>query len=67
MCFVDATYGNKPTKRISTTGFSFTFSGGVVVYRSKIQSINVLSYTEAEPIAAVTDSKTDRLLRFMLW
>ena len=67
VCFLDDAYVNDPTKRRSTTVFDFTFPRAAVVYRSKNQSINVLSYTEAEPIAAVTDAKTDRFLRSMLW
>ena len=66
MCFVGAAYGNEPAKRISTTGFDFTFSGGAVVYRSKTKTINALSSTEAELIAAITAAKTDRFLRSML-
>ena len=35
-------------------------------HRSKTQSINALSYTESDIIAAVTASKTDRFLRYFL-
>ena len=66
MCFVDAAYGNEPTKRRSTTGFAFTFSGDEVVYRSKTQSINALSSAVAELIVDVTAAKTDRFLISML-
>ena len=66
MCFVDAAYRNDNTKRRSTTGFSFKFSGGTVFNRSKTQSINALKSTEADLIAAVTDAKTARLLRSIL-
>ena len=65
--FVDTEYRNEPTKRISTTGLAFTFSGGEVVYRSKPKSINALSPTEAEIIDSVTDANTAMLLRSMLW
>ena len=67
MCFVDAADRNDPTKSRSTTRFYFTFSGGAVVFRSKNKSINALSCTEAELIAAVTTAKTDRFLRYMIW
>ena len=66
MCFVGVAYVNEPTKRRSTTVFYFTFYEGAAVYRSKTRSINELSTTEAELIAAVTASKTARLLRYML-
>ena len=45
VCFVGTAYGHEPAKRISTTRFDFTFSGGAVVYRSKAKTINVLSST----------------------
>ena len=67
MYFVYTLYGNEPTKRISTTVFNFTFSGGVVVYRSKTQSINVLSSKEADLIDAVTSTKTARFMNYILW
>jgi hypothetical protein len=66
ICFVDAAYANDPTKRRSTTGYAFTYSGGAIVYRSKSQSITALSSTEAELIAAVTAAKTARFLRSVL-
>ena len=44
----------------------FYISGGAVVYRSKTKTINSLSFTEAEIIAAVTAAKTARFYRFML-
>ena len=57
MCFMEAAYVNGPTKSESTIGFPFTFSGGVVLYSSKSQSINVFSSTEEDLIADVTDAK----------
>jgi len=66
ICFVDAAYANDKTKRRSTTGFAFTYSGGAIVYRSKAQSITALSSTEAELIAAVTAAKTARFIRAVL-
>ena len=66
ICFVDAAYGNNPTKRRSTTGFALTYSGGAIVYKSKAQSITALSSTEAELIAAVTAAKTVRFIRSVL-
>ena len=66
ICFVDAAYGNDKTKRRSTTGYAFTYSGGAIVYRSKAQSVTALSSTEAELIAAVTAAKTARFIRAVL-
>ena len=37
-----------------------------MVYWSKAQSINALSSTESELIAAVTDANTDKFLRSMI-
>ena len=48
---------------LPNTGFAFKFSGGAVFYRYNTQSINALSSTESELMDAVTDTKTDRLLR----
>ena len=67
MCLVDASYVNEPTKRISTTVFDFIFSGSAVVYRSKTQLINTLSYTEIDIVSAVTDSNIDGLFWSMIW
>jgi hypothetical protein len=64
--YVDAAYGNDPKKRRSTTGYTFTYSGGVMVYRSKAQSIEALSSTEADLIAAVTATKTTRYIRCVI-
>ena len=44
----------------------FTYSGGVVVYQSKTQSLAALSSTEAEFIAAVTAAKTAKYIRLVL-
>ena len=64
--FVDAAYANDLTKRRSTTGYAFTYSGGAIVYRSKTQSLTALSSTEAEFIAAVTAAKTAKYIRSIL-
>ena len=45
MAFVDAAYANDQHKQRSTTGFVFTYCGGAIVYRSKTQSITVISST----------------------
>ena len=66
LCYVDAAYGNHPSKRRSITGFALTYSGGAIVYHSKSQSITAMSSTEAEPIAAVTAAKTVKYIRAVL-
>ena len=66
MCYVDAAYVTEPTKRRFTTGFDYIFSVGAVVYRSKTQSINALSSTEAYLIDVVTYVKTDIFLSYVL-
>ena len=49
--FVDAAHANDLAKQRSTTGHTFTHSGGAVVCRSKTQSLTALSLTAAEFIA----------------
>ena len=66
ICFVDAAYGNNPTKRRSTTGYAVTYGGGTILYQSKAQSITALSSTEAELIAAVTAAKNIKYMRSIL-
>jgi hypothetical protein len=65
-CFVDAAHGNDLSKRRSTTGLVFTYCGGVVLYRSKTQTLTADSSTEYEFIAAVTAAKLARYLRSVL-
>ena len=64
--FVDAAYANDLTKQRSTTGYIFTYSRGVVVYRSKTQSLTALCSMEAEFITAVTAAKTAKYIRLVL-
>ena len=64
--FVDATYGNEATKRQSTTGYAFTYSGGAVVYQSKLQLITAISSTKAEFIDATTAAKTPKYIQMVL-
>ena len=64
--FVNASYGNDPRKRRSTTGFVFTYCGGAIVYQSKTQSSTAISFTEAEFLAAVLCAKIALYLRSIL-
>ena len=63
---MDAAYANYLSKRRSTTGYVFTYSGGAVVYQSKTQSLTALSSIKAEFIAAVTAAKTAKYIRSVL-
>ena len=47
--------------------FVFTYCGGVIVYRSKTQSVTAISSTEAEFIAAVSCAKITLYLRLILY
>ena len=67
MGFIDAEYRNDSTKSRPTTGITFTFSVGAVVYRSKTQPTNAMSSTDADIIDDLNDTKTDRLFSYMLW
>jgi hypothetical protein len=58
--FVDAAYANDKRNRRSTTGYSFTFAGGVIACRSKTQSITATSFTEAEFFAAALTANAAR-------
>ena len=64
--FVDTAYANDLVKQRSTMGYIFTYSGDLVVYRSKTQSLTTLSSTEAEFIIAVTAAKTAKYIRLVL-
>ena len=55
--FTDAAFWNDLTRRRSTTGIVFIYCCGVIVYRSKTQTLTAGSSTEAECIAAVTATK----------
>ena len=66
VCFVDAAYGNNPTKRRSTTGYAMTYCGGAILYQSKAQSVTALSSTEAKLIAAVTAAKNIKYIQSIL-
>ena len=59
--FTDADMAGDLDGRKSTSGFLFTFAGGVVSWQSKLQKCVVLSTTEAEYIAATEAAKE------MLW
>lgn len=49
--YCDSDYANELESRRSTTGFIFGFAGGVISWRSKLQSTVALSSTEAEFMA----------------
>ena len=59
--FTDADMAGDLDGRRSTSGFLFTFAGGVVSWQSKLQKCVALSTTKAEYIAATETTKE------MLW
>ena len=65
--YVDTIHSNELNKRISTTGYVFTFCGGSIVFKSKTQSLTTGSSTEAEFIVAHSTSKAARYLLFLLF
>ena len=64
--FVDAAHANDPKTMRSVTGFGFSFAGGVVAYKTKLQPTVATSSTESEFIAAVLAAKTGKYLRSVL-
>ena len=59
--YLDANWAGDLDGRKSTSGYSFTFAGGVVSWQSRLQKCVVLSTTEVEYIAANEAGKE------MLW
>ena len=55
--YVDSDYAGDLNNRRSTTGYVFTISGGLVCWKSTIQSIVALSTTEAEYMTIVEAAK----------
>jgi hypothetical protein len=53
----DADWGGDRSSRKSTTGFVFSFAGGAVSWRSKLQSCVAMSTMEAEYMAASAAAK----------
>ena len=66
ICFVNSVHTNNLCKCCSNTGLVFTFCGGAIVYKSKMQSLIGGSSTKAEFIAAHTAAKNARYLRMVL-
>ena len=46
--YVDASFGNDPDRRRSTTGWSIFLAGGVITWASRTQKLVTLSTSEAE-------------------
>ena len=66
LCYVDAAHATDLKTRRSVTGYGICYAGGVIAYKSKLQSTCSTSSTEAEFIAAVTAAKTVKYLRTVL-
>nr|GEV11038.1 retrovirus-related Pol polyprotein from transposon TNT 1-94 [Tanacetum cinerariifolium] len=63
---VDSDYAGDLEGSISTTGYVFTFFGGIVSRVSKLQSIVAMSTTEAEYVAVAQASKEVVWLKMLL-
>ena len=50
--YTDSDYAGNTDNRKSTSGYIFTYGGGAISWRSKLQECTALSTTEAEYIAA---------------
>jgi len=59
--FTDADFAGDLDPRLSTFGYLFTFAGGAISWRSKLQKCTALSTTEAEYIVANEAGK------WMIW
>ena len=64
--FVDAAHATELRTRRSITGLIFTFAGGAVAFKSKVQPTVSTSSTEAEFIAAVQAAKIAKYFRSIL-
>ena len=56
----DSDYAGNTDNRESTSGYVFTYGGGAISWRSKLQECTALSTTEAEYIA--TSDTTNEVL-----
>ncbi|KAK3026910.1 hypothetical protein RJ639_041094 [Escallonia herrerae] len=55
--FMDSDYAGDLDSRSSTTGYIFTFYGGLICWKSVLQSTTALSTTEAEYMALIETAK----------
>ena len=55
--YTDSDYAGNTDNRKSTSGYVFTYGGGAISWRSKLQECTVLSTTEAEYIVASDATK----------
>ena len=64
--FTDSSYAKYPKNQKSTSSYVFTYGGGAISWRSKLQECTTLSTTEAEYIAASEAAKETILLYQLL-
>jgi transposase InsO family protein len=64
--YSDADWAGDPDTRRSTTGYVFTFAGGPIAWKSKLQKSSALSSVEAEYIAACSTSREAKWIRQLL-
>ena len=50
--YMDSNYADNPDNRKSTSGYMFTYDGGAISWRLKLQDFTTLSTTEDDDIAA---------------
>ena len=62
----DASFGSCRKTRRSVTGLVFMVAGGVVYYKSKLQTLVTVSSTEAELVSCVHAGKVAKYLRTVL-
>lgn len=63
---VDSSWGSKDDSKKSTTGYCFTYAGGLISWASRRQRITATSSTEAEYIAQCSAVKEAHYLRQFL-
>ncbi|KAM3231906.1 hypothetical protein P3S67_009118 [Capsicum chacoense] len=64
--FVDSDYGGDLDRRGSLSGYIFTLCSGSIIWKASLQSIAVLSTTEAEYVAATEGVKEATWLRGLI-
>nr|GFB28092.1 Gag-Pol polyprotein [Tanacetum cinerariifolium] len=64
--YVDSNYAGDLDESKLTTGYMFTLSGGTVSWVSKLQSVVVMSTTEAEYVAGAQANKETIWLKMLL-
>jgi hypothetical protein len=64
--YLDTAHATDLETRRSVTGYAFSYAGGAVAFKSKLQATVATSLTEAEFVAGVSAAKVARYLRSIL-